>query len=82
MDQIPNKEKAINVLIFCVKFWELSHLTGTYLNPEKKLYFLQAEQIHKMTSNSLKIVKVIILSENSCHFVGSAACKTVISFSA
>ena len=30
---------------------------------------LQAEQMHKMTSISLKMVKVVILSENSCHFV-------------
>ena len=30
---------------------------------------LQAEQIHKMTSTSLKMVKVVILSENSRHFV-------------
>ena len=31
--------------------------------------FLQAEQMHKMTSISLKMVEVVILSENSCHFV-------------
>ena len=30
---------------------------------------LQAEQMHKMTSISLKMVKVVILSENRCHFV-------------
>ena len=30
---------------------------------------LQAEQMNKMTSISLKMVKVVILSENSCHFV-------------
>ena len=30
---------------------------------------LQDEQIHKMTTISLKIVEVVILSENSCHFV-------------
>ena len=37
MDQIPNKEKAINVLIFCVKFWELSHLTCDLSSAEKKI---------------------------------------------
>ena len=30
---------------------------------------LQAEQIHKITYISLKMIEVIILSENSCHFV-------------
>ena len=35
---------------------------------------LQAEQIHKMTSISLKMVEVVILSENSCHFVSCSAC--------
>jgi hypothetical protein len=30
---------------------------------------LQAEQMYKMTSISLKMVKVVILSENSFHFV-------------
>jgi hypothetical protein len=36
---------------------------------------LQAEQMQKMTSISLKMVKVVILSENSCHFVSCSACK-------
>ena len=35
---------------------------------------LQAEQMHKMTSISLKMVEVVILSENSCHFVTCSAC--------
>ena len=35
---------------------------------------LQAEQMHKMTSISLKMVEVVILSENSCHFVSFSAC--------
>ena len=34
---------------------------------------LQAEQMHKMTSISLKIVRVVTLSENSCHFVSWSA---------
>ena len=35
---------------------------------------LQAEKMHKMTSISLKMVKVFILSENSCHFVSCSPC--------
>jgi len=34
---------------------------------------LQAEQMHKMTSISLKMVEVVVLSENRCHFVSSSA---------
>ena len=34
---------------------------------------LQAEQMLKMTIISLKIVKVVILSENSCHFVSCSS---------
>ena len=30
---------------------------------------LQAEQMHKIPSISLKMVEVVILSKNSCHFV-------------
>ena len=30
---------------------------------------LQAEQMHKMTFISLKMVEVVIYSENICHFV-------------
>ena len=30
---------------------------------------LRAEQMHKMTTISLKIVEVVILSENTGHFV-------------
>ena len=36
--------------------------------------FLQAEQMHKMTSILLKMVEVVILSKNSCHFVSCSAC--------
>ena len=40
---------------------------------------LQAEQMHKMTTISLKKVEVhVILSENSCHFVSCSACKISI----
>ena len=34
----------------------------------------QAEQMQKMTSISLKMVQVVILIENSCHFVSCSAC--------
>ena len=35
---------------------------------------MQAEQMHKLTPISLKMVEVVILSENSCHFVSCSAC--------
>ena len=35
---------------------------------EKKM-LLQAEQMHKMTTISLKMVEVVILSENSCQLL-------------
>ena len=35
---------------------------------------LQAEQMQEVTSISIKIVKFIILSENSCHYVSCSAC--------
>ena len=49
------------VLIFCVGFRELPHLTRDLSQAEKKI-LLQAEQMHKMTSISLKMVKYVILS--------------------
>ena len=42
---------------------------------------LQAEQMHKMTSISLKIVEVVILSENTGHFVSCSACNNSYFFS-
>jgi hypothetical protein len=36
---------------------------------------LQAEQMHKMTTISLKIVEVVTLNENTCHFVSFSVCK-------
>ena len=47
------------VLIFCVEFRELSHLTRDLYQAEKKIDI----------SISLKMVKVVILGEHSCHFV-------------
>ena len=41
---------------------------------------LQAKQMHKMTTISLKIVEVVILSENSCHFVSCSAFKNSFFF--
>ena len=35
---------------------------------------LRAEQMHKMTTISLKIVEVVILSENTGHFISCSAC--------
>ena len=43
------------VLIFCIEFWKLSHLTRDLSKAEKK-------------------INVVILSENSCHFVSLSAC--------
>ena len=52
------------VHIFCVEFQELSHLTHAQSEAEEKM-LLQAEQIHKRTTISLKMVEVVILSEKS-----------------
>ena len=38
--------------------------------------------MHKMRSISLKMVQIVILSENSCHFVNCSASTRVIFFSA
>ena len=62
----------IKVLYICVGFWLLAHLT--YLKLRKKWLLLQAEQMNKMTTISLKMAKVVILSENNCHFVSYSAC--------
>ena len=51
----------------------ISHVA--YLKLTRKQMMLQAEQIYKMTYISLKMVKVVILSENNCHFVSCSACK-------
>ena len=61
--------RRTRVLIFCFGFRELSHLTCDLSQAEKKINVVQSEQMHKMTSISLKMVIVVILSENSCHFV-------------
>ena len=61
------------VLIFCFEFQEVSHLTCD---------LSQAEQMHKMTSISLKMVEIVILSENSCHLSVAQLVTTVIFLSA
>ena len=50
----------IRVLYFCVDFWKLSHLTRDLSQAEKKI---------NIVSISLEMAEVVILSENSCHFV-------------
>jgi hypothetical protein len=35
---------------------------------------LQAEEMHKMTTISLKMVEVVVLFEKSCRFVSCSAC--------
>ena len=49
---------------------------------EEKKMLLQAEQMHKMTYILLKMIKVVILSENNCHFVSCSACNNSNLFSA
>ena len=62
------------VLTFCVEFQELSHLTCDLSQAEKeKKMLLKAEQMHKMTSISLKMVEVVILSINRGHFISCSA---------
>ena len=43
---------------------------------------LQPEQMHKMTTISLKIVEVVILNKKSYHFVSCSACNNIYFFSA
>ena len=61
-------------LISCVEFWELFHLTCDLSQAEKKIKIVANEQVHKTTSISLKMVEVVILRENSCHFVCCSVC--------
>ena len=44
-----------------------------YLKLKKINVVTNAEQMHKMTSISLKMVKVVILRENGGHFVSCSA---------
>ena len=46
-----------------------------------KYVFLQAEQMHKMTSFSLKIVKIVILSENIVVILSVAQLVATVNFS-
>ena len=49
----------------------------TYLKLRMKyMLIVQAEQMHKMTFVSLKMVEVVILSEISCHFVSCSVCNS------
>ena len=54
--------------------WLLDHVI--YLKLRKKYITLcKAQQIHKIQKLfSLKMVKVVILSENGCHFVSCSTC--------
>jgi hypothetical protein len=61
-------------IISCVEFRELFHLTCDLSQAEKKMNIVANEQVHKTTSISLKMVEVVILSENSCHFVSCSDC--------
>ena len=38
---------------------------------------LQVKQMQKITSIPLKMVEVVIFSENSCHFVSCSACNNI-----
>jgi hypothetical protein len=59
------------VLFFCVGFWEFSHLARDLSQTEKKTNFVTS---WTNAYTSLKMVEVVILSENSCHFVSCLAC--------
>ena len=52
--------------------WTIKQVT--YLKLRRKWMLLQAEQMDKMTSISLIMGEVVILTENSCHFVSCSAC--------
>jgi hypothetical protein len=52
----------------------------TYLKLRRRKMLLQAEQMNKMNFISLKMIKVVILSENSCHFVSCSACNNSLRY--
>ena len=60
------------VLIFCVEFWELSHLTCDLSQAEKKINVV-THKLNKTISLKMK-VEVVILSGNSCQLVSCSAC--------
>ena len=59
------------VLFFCFGFWEFSHLACDLSQTEKKTNFVTS---WTNAYTSLKMVEVVILSENRCHFVSCLAC--------
>ena len=69
---IQNEKDKIKIMAFyfCFGCREWSHLTRDLSLAENKKILLQAEQMHKI---SLKMVEVVILSDNSCHFVSCSA---------
>ena len=60
----------LNCFYFCFDFRELSHLTHELSQAEKKINIVAQNDII-----SLKMVEVVILSKNSCHYVSCLACK-------
>ena len=50
-------------LIFCVKFWELSHLTCDLSQAEQKTTVVKAEQLSNDNNFSFKMTTSTILSE-------------------
>ena len=54
------------VLLFCAEFRELSHLTCDLSQAEKKINVVTSKA---NTQNDIKMVEVVILGVNSCHFV-------------
>ena len=70
---ITTKTSDSEVLIFCVEFWEMSHLTRDLSQAERENNVVTSWANATLTSISLKIFKVVILSENYCHFVSCSA---------
>ena len=48
---ITTKTSDSEVLIFCIEFWELSHLTGDLSQAEREKMLLQAEQMHTLAES-------------------------------
>ena len=74
---ITTKTSDSEVLIFCIEFWELSHLTGDLSQADREKMLLQAEQMHTLAESPWDIpylnMKIFLFcyqifkSEFNCH---------------
>ena len=72
---ITTKTSDSEVLIFCIEFWELSHLKRELSQAEwEKTLLLQAKQLIKWKLFSLKMTTLTILSEIDVIRCISSAC--------